>query len=57
MSKFAEYIGSQFGDPHGLVGKICCIIMNVINKPMYKNTVDMIDAGYDDKVFDMLVDE
>ena len=53
MSKFTEYIGRQFGEPHGLVGKICCIIMNVINKPMYRNTVAMIDAGTDDKVLDI----
>ena len=39
MSKFSEYIGSQFGNPRGLIGKICCIGMNIINKPMYRNTV------------------
>ena len=31
VSKFTEYIGSQFGNPHGFVGKICCILMNIIN--------------------------
>lgn len=31
MSKFTDYIGSQFGNPRGFVGKVCCIIMNVIN--------------------------
>ena len=45
MSKFAEYIGSQFGNPHGFVGRICCVIMNVINKSMYKKTVDLIDTS------------
>ena len=35
MSKFTEYIGSQFGNPHGFVGRICCVIMNVIMD--YKN--------------------
>ena len=39
MSKFTEYIGSQFGNPRGFVGKVCCLIMNIINKAMYKNTV------------------
>ena len=53
MSKFAEYIGSQFGNPHGFVGRICCVIMNVINKSMYKKTVDLIDAKSDDKVMDI----
>ena len=53
MSKFTEYIGSQFGNPRGLIGKICCVIMNVINRAMYKKTVDLIDAGPDDKVMDI----
>ena len=35
--KFSEYIGSQFGEPRGPVGKICCLIMNRINRAMYKN--------------------
>lgn len=37
MSKFTEYIGSQFGNPHGFVGRICCVIMNVINKAGFEN--------------------
>ncbi|MCQ2407877.1 MAG: class I SAM-dependent methyltransferase [Oscillospiraceae bacterium] len=53
MSKFTEYIGSQFGNPRGLIGRICCIIMNVINKAMYKKTVALIDAGPNDKVMDI----
>ena len=32
MSKFTEYIGSQFGNPRGVIGKVCCILMNIINK-------------------------
>lgn len=35
--KFSEYIGLQFGEPRGPVGKICCLIMNRINRAMYKN--------------------
>ena len=53
MSKFTEYIGSQFGNPRGLIGRICCVIMNVINKAMYKKTVALIDAGPDDKILDI----
>ena len=41
MSKFTEYIGSQFGNPRGIIGKICCILMNIINKKMYKRTVSL----------------
>ena len=53
MSKFTEYIGRQFGNPHGFVGKVCCVIMNVINKVMYKRTVTLIDTKSDDKVMDI----
>ena len=53
MSKFTEYIGSQFANPHGFVGRICCVIMNVINKAMYKKTVTLIDTKPDDKVMDI----
>lgn len=53
MSKFTEYIGSQFGNPRGFVGKVCCIIMNVINRAMYKNTVSVVDIKSGDKVLDI----
>lgn len=53
MSRFSEYIGSQFGNPHGFVGKICCVIMNVINKAMYKNTVSLMDVKKGDAVLDI----
>lgn len=53
MSKFSEYIGSQFGNPRGFVGAVCCVIMNVINRAMYKNTVALVDVSPDDKVLDI----
>lgn len=53
MSKFTEYIGSQFGNPRGFVGKICCVMMNVLNKAMYKNVVSMMNLKSDDKVLDI----
>lgn len=55
MGKFIEYIGTQFANPRGFVGKICCLIMNLINKSMYKSTVkrseltknsSALDVGY-----------
>jgi len=53
LSKFTEYIGSQFGNPRGFVGSICCVIMNIINKAMYKNTVSLIKMASDEKVLDI----
>lgn len=53
MSKISKYIGSQFGNPRGFVGKICCICMNIINRKMYMKIVsylsdekDILDVGY-----------
>lgn len=53
MSKFSDYIGSQFGNPRGFVGMVCCVIMNVINRAMYKNTIALVDVSPDDKVLDI----
>ena len=53
MSKFTEYIGSQFGNPRGYIGKICCSIMNVINNAMYRNTVSLIELKSDEKMLDI----
>ena len=46
-------IGQQFGNPHGLVGKICCKIMNIINKKMYKSVVDEITADTNTTILDV----
>ena len=53
MVKFSEYIGSQFGNPHGVVGKICCITMNIINSMMYKNIVADVKADKDSHILDI----
>lgn len=39
MSKFSEYIGSQFGNPRGVVGSVCCELMNIVNNAMYQNII------------------
>ena len=53
MSKFSEYIGSQFGNPHGIIGRVCCIIMNAINNRMYKRTIDFVTISSGDRVLDI----
>ncbi|PHV71385.1 hypothetical protein CS063_04870 [Sporanaerobium hydrogeniformans] len=53
MSRFSEYIGSQFGNPRGIVGKCCCIIMNIINKAMYRKVVSNIHLNEQAKVLDI----
>lgn len=53
MKKITKYIGSQFGNPRGIIGKVCCIIMNVINNAMYRNMVRAIKIQSDEKVLDI----
>ena len=53
MSRFTRYIGSQFGNPRGFVGMVCCQIMNIINNAMYRNTVALIDIKEGQKVLDI----
>lgn len=53
MKKFTEYIGSQFGNPHGAVGTICCVIMNIINRVMYRKVIAAVNTGSDSKVLDI----
>lgn len=53
MSKFSEYIGSQMGNPRGLVGLFCCKIMNVINRKMYKKTISLLNLKEKQKLLDI----
>lgn len=53
MSKFTEYIGSQFGNPRGFIGKCCCIIMNVINNAMYRKIVSTVSLTDKSKLLDV----
>ncbi|MDF2590033.1 MAG: Methylase involved in ubiquinone/menaquinone biosynthesis [Anaerocolumna sp.] len=53
MRKFTEYIGSQFGNPRGIIGKFCCLIMNTINQAMYKSVVKDIQINEQSTVLDI----
>lgn len=53
MGKFSEYIGSQFANPRGFVGKICCLIMNFVNKSMYKSTFKSLELTKNSMVLDV----
>ena len=53
MNKFNKMIGRQFGNPHGFIGMVCCKIMNVINKKMYKSVANEITANSDSTVLDV----
>lgn len=53
MSKFPKMIGQQFANPHGFVGWVCCKIMNVINRQMYRNVVKEINANDSATILDV----
>lgn len=53
MSKLTEYIGNQFGNPHGIIGFICCTCMNIINNKMYRKTVSLLSLDKKQKLLDI----
>ena len=53
MNKFNKMIGQQFGNPKGVMGRICCKIMNLINKKMYKSVVSEITADATSNILDV----
>lgn len=53
MSKLNDYIGSQFGNPHGIIGFFCCKCMNIINQQMYKKTVSILSLNKNQKLLDI----
>lgn len=53
MSKFTEYIGQQFGNPHGFAGFVCCKLMNMINRRMYKETVSRLKLNQNQLLLDI----
>ena len=53
MGKINEYIGSQFGNPRGIIGKVCCLMMNVINRLMYNSVVTNVHLNENSKILDI----
>lgn len=53
MSKLNDYIGSQFGNPRGIIGFFCCKCMNIINQQMYKKTVSILSLDKNQKLLDI----
>lgn len=42
LLRFNKFIGSQFGKPRGIAGKISCLVMNIMNMDMYKSIIKYI---------------
>lgn len=53
MNIIIEYVSSQFGNPRGIFGKICCLLQNIINKTMYRSVIVSADAYSDSNILDI----
>ena len=53
MNSFSEHVGAQFGNPRGIAGRICCYIMNTMNRRMYDATVSLLELTRNDSVLDV----
>lgn len=53
MGKITKYIGSQFGNPRGFIGSICCLLMNIINNAMYRRVISTMYLSEQSKVLDV----
>ena len=53
MSELSDYIGSQFGEPRGIVGRVCCFFMNRINQAMYMSIVSEVQERKCSRILDV----
>ncbi|MBR5088221.1 MAG: methyltransferase domain-containing protein [Ruminiclostridium sp.] len=53
MSKIGNYLASQCGNPHGVIGRIMTWGMNRSNKVLYQGIVDIIDVSDSTKILDI----
>lgn len=53
MGKFFEYIGSQMGNPRGIIGKIVTWGMNRANKVMYNGIVSEVNLQQNNVLLDV----
>lgn len=51
--KITEYIGTQFANPRGVIGKVCCIIMNTMNKAMYRSLIVVLNNKRNRTILDI----
>ena len=53
MRKLGDYLASQCGNPHGVIGKIMTWAMNHANNVMYKGIVDELKISPKTKILDV----
>ena len=53
MGKLGDYLASQCGNPHGVIGKIMTWAMNRANNVMYKGIIEEINISPKTKILDV----
>ena len=53
MKKIYKYIARQFGNPTGLGGKVSTLIMNCLNRKLYKAVIENLDIRATDIILDI----
>ena len=53
LNKFIKFVGNNFGNPHGIAGKLSTKIMNVMNQKQYKAILDNINLEHNDTLLDI----
>jgi ubiquinone/menaquinone biosynthesis C-methylase UbiE len=53
MRKFTDYLASQFGDPTGWFGRLCCKLMNLSNQALYRKAAALVAQTAGSKLLDV----
>ena len=53
INKFIRYVGSNFGNPNGIGGKISTKIMNILNQNQYKVILEKIELKPNNNILDI----
>ena len=53
MKSIYKYIAQQFGNPKGFGGKISTLIMNLLNKKLYKAVIENLNIETTDTILDI----
>jgi len=53
MNQILKYISSQFKNPRGVMGKIICLVQNIVNAALYNKLIAVIPLDTSDNLLDI----
>jgi len=53
INKFIKYVGKNFGNPNGIIGKLFTKLMNIMNQKQYKAILDNINLFPNNVILDI----